>query len=114
LRPAAAAPVPPTTTFSPTTTAQPAWIADILASPSRHWNRTVTLVGEVQTAAANPAGTTRGTYALLDDSCPTPITVRTTDLPPVGKAFSVVGVVLQDPASGGPILKEVSRSSARR
>ena len=94
--------------------AQQAWIADILANPSRHWNLKVTLVGQVQNAVANPAGTTRGTYTLLDDSGPTPITVRTTDLPPVGRTFSIVGIVLPDPVSGAPILKEVSRSSARR
>ncbi len=91
--------------------AQQAWIVDILANPSRNWNRTVTLVGQVQNVVANPVGTTRGTYTLLDESCPTPITVRTNDLPPVGKTFSVTGVVIQDPTSAAPILKEVSRSS---
>ena len=91
--------------------AQQAWIVDILANPSRNWNRTVTLVGQVQNVVANPVGTTRGTYTLLDESCPNPITVRTNDLPPVGKTFSVVGIVIQDPTSAAPILKEVSRSS---
>jgi pSer/pThr/pTyr-binding forkhead associated (FHA) protein len=80
--------------------AQQAWIVDILANPSRNWNRTVTLVGQVQNVVANPVGTTRGTYTLLDESCPTPLTVRTNDLPPVGKT-----------SSAAPILKEVSRSS---
>jgi hypothetical protein len=107
-------PIPPTAAFWPATSSGPGSIAEILANPARHWNRTVTLAGEVQGAAANPAGTTRGTYLLLDDSSPTPMTVRSTDLPPVGRAFSVTGVVVQDPASGGPILKEISRASARR
>lgn len=92
--------------------AQQAWIVDILANPARHWNMTVTLVGQVQTVTADPVGTTRGTYQLLDDSCPNPIVVRTTDLPPVGKMFSVTGVIIQDPAAAGtPILKEVSRTT---
>jgi len=91
--------------------AQQAWIVDILANPSRNWNRTVTLTGQVQNVDANPAGTTRGTYTLLDESCPTAMTVRTNDLPPVGKTFVVTGIVIQDAASSAPILKEVSRSS---
>jgi len=91
--------------------AQQAWITDILANPSRNWNKTVTLTGQVQTVEANPAGTTRGTYTLLDDSCPTPITVRSNDLPPAGKTFVVTGIVIQDPASTAPILKEVSRTT---
>lgn len=88
------------------------WIVDILANPARYWNMTVTLVGQVQNVAANPAGTTRGTYTLLDESCPKPITVRTNELPPVGKSYSVTGIIIQDPAeAGAPLLKEVSRSS---
>lgn len=90
--------------------AQQVWIIDILTNPARNWNRTVTLVGQVQNVTANPAGTTRGTYTLLDDSCPQTLTVRTKDLPPVGKTFSVTGVVIQDPTSTAPILNEVSRS----
>jgi hypothetical protein len=91
--------------------AQQAWIVDILANPARHWNMTVTLTGQVQAVVANPAGTTRGTYTLLDESCPNPITVRTNDLPPVGKSFAVTGVVIQDPASTAPMLKELSRAA---
>jgi hypothetical protein len=88
------------------------WIVDILANPARYWNMTVTLVGQVQNVAANPAGTTRGTFTLLDESCPNPIMVRTNELPPVGKSYSVTGIIIQDPAAAGaPLLKEVSRSS---
>jgi len=89
---------------------QQVWIVDILTNPARNWNRTVTLVGQVQNVVANPAGTTRGTYTLLDDSCPNTLTVRTNDLPPVGRTFSVTGVVIQDPTSAAPILKELSRA----
>jgi len=55
----------------------------------------------------------RGTYTLLDDSCPNTITVRTKDLPPVGRAFSVSGVVLQDPNNANvPVIKELERADA--
>lgn len=101
-------------TAPPAGPATQALIADIFANPARFWNRSVTLVGDVQSATANPAGTTRGIYTLLDDSSTTPITVRSTDLPPLGRTFSVVGTVTQDPASGQPILKETKRTPAKR
>jgi hypothetical protein len=86
------------------------WISDILAQPQRYWNTTVTVVGQVQAVAANPAGTTRGAYTLLDDSCPNPLTIRTTDLPPVGRNYSVTGTIIQDPANANaPLMKEISR-----
>ncbi len=89
------------------------WINDILIAPNRYWNMEVTLIGEVQNVNANPAGTTRGTYTLLDDSCPNPIVIRTKDLPPVGRAFRVTGVVMQDPANAAvPFIKELSRADA--
>jgi hypothetical protein len=101
-------------TAAPPGPATQALVADILANPPRFWNRSVALVGDVQSATANPAGTTRGTYTLLDDSSTTPITVRSTDLPPLGRTFSVIGTVIQDPVSGQPILKETKRTSAKR
>lgn len=90
--------------------ARQAWIVDILANPARHWNRTVVLTGQVQNVVANPVGTTRRTYTFLDESCPNPITVRTNDLPPVGRTYTVTGIVIQDPTSAAPILKELSRA----
>ena len=88
------------------------WISDILANPSRYWNTTVTVIGQVLDATANPAGTTRGTYTLLDDSTTTPLTIRSRDLPPVGREFAVTGVVVQDPAQANvPLLDELSRGS---
>jgi len=96
----------------PIQAAQQVWISDILANPQRFWNTTVTVVGQVQAVAANPAGTTRGTYTLLDESCPNPLTIRTTDLPPVGKTFSVTGTVVQDTAQANvPQLKEYRREA---
>ena len=88
-------------------------INDILINPARYWNIQVTLVGEVQGVNADPAGTTRGTYTLLDDSCPNPIIIRTKDLPLVGHAFSVTGLVLQDPNhTNVPVIKELERADA--
>ena len=66
--------------------AEQVWINDILINPARYWNRTVTVVGQVQAVRANPEGTTRGFYTVLDDSCPNPITVRSNELPPLGKS----------------------------
>ncbi|MCX6562879.1 MAG: FHA domain-containing protein [Candidatus Aminicenantes bacterium] len=92
--------------------AEQVWINDILVNPARYWNRTVTVIGQVQAVKANPEGTTRGFYTILDDSCPNPITVRSNELPPLGKSYAVTGVIIQDPAAANvPILKEVSRSA---
>ena len=89
------------------------WINDILVNPSRYWNMQITMVGEVQNVNADPAGTTRGTYTLLDDSCPNTITIRTKNLPPVGRAFSVTGIVMQDPNNANvPVIKELERADA--
>jgi len=88
------------------------WISDILANPARHWNVTVTIVGQVQKVTANPPGTTRGTYTLLDDSSTTPIIIRTKDLPPIGKTYQVTGVVIQDPTQANvPIINEINRTT---
>ena len=92
--------------------AEQVWINDILVNPARYWNRTVTVIGQVQAVKANPEGTTRGFYTILDDSCPNPITVRSNELPPLGKSYAVTGLIIQDPAAANvPLLKEVSRSA---
>jgi hypothetical protein len=88
-------------------------INDILINPARYWNIQVTVVGEVQNVNADPAGTTRGTYTLLDDSCPNTIIVRTRDLPPVGRAFRVTGMVLPYTNQAKvPVIKELERADA--
>jgi uncharacterized protein (DUF4415 family) len=92
--------------------AQETWIVDILGNPARYWNTTVTVVGQVQTVTPNPAGTTRGTFTLLDESCPNPLTIRTNDLPPISRNFKVTGVIIQDSAQANvPVMKELSRSA---
>ena len=53
--------------------AEQEWISDILANPARYWNKRVTVEGQVQSTTANPPGTTRGTYTLLDESGPAPL-----------------------------------------
>ena len=88
------------------------WISDILANPSRYWNRNITVVGDVQAVVANPPGTTRGTYLLLDDSGTVPLTIQTKDLPPIGKTFQVTGVIIQDPNNvNAPLMKESKRTA---
>jgi len=92
--------------------AEQVWINDILANPSRYWNRTVTLVGQAMEVTANPQGTTRGFFRLLDDSGPNPITVKSKELPPIGKTYAVTGVVVQDPANASvPLLNEIKRTA---
>jgi len=88
------------------------WISDIINNKSRYWNRQVTVTGQVQTTTANPPGTTRGTYTLIDDSGPVTLTVRTKDLPPLGKTYRVTGYIIQDPTNAdNPILDEADRTS---
>jgi hypothetical protein len=89
-----------------------AWIVEILANPSRFWNMKVTIVGQVRSVQAVPEGTTRGYYQILDESGPNTLTVRSADLPPVGRDYAVTGIVVQDPAKPDiPVLKEASRST---
>ncbi len=91
------------------------WISDILANPSRYWNVEVTVTGDVQVVNANPPGTTRGTYAIVDDSSDQPIGIRTRDLPQVGRRYEISGVVMQDPNNAAvPVINETSRSEAGR
>lgn len=92
--------------------AEQEWISDILANPARYWNKRVTVEGQVQSTTANPPGTTRGTYTLLDESGPAPLVIKTEDLPPLGKVFSVTGMITQDPANANiPIMREMKRAS---
>ncbi|MGB9006840.1 MAG: FHA domain-containing protein [Candidatus Aminicenantales bacterium] len=109
--------------LSPAGAADQVWINDIRANPVRFWNTTVTVIGMVQEVKSEPLGTTRGFYTIMDDSIVTGVItagelpynqliVRTNNLPPIGKTFSVTGTVIQDPTRANlPILKEISRSS---
>ena len=98
--------------FSGTVFAADVWIVDIQANPARYWNVTVTVTGQVRTVTADPIGTTRGTYTIFDESSPNPLTVRTNDLPPIGRNYSVTGVIIQDPNQANiPLLRELRRDS---
>jgi hypothetical protein len=88
------------------------WISDILMNPSRYWNTRVTVVGQVQTVTANPPGTTRGEYTVMDESGDSVLSVRTNDLPPVGRTYAVTGMIMRDPANADvTYMKEVKRTS---
>lgn len=98
--------------FSGTVFASDVWVVDILTNPARYWNVTVTVTGQVQTVTADPIGTTRGTYTLFDESSPNPLTVRTNELPPIGRHFKVTGVIIQDPNQANvPLMRELRRDS---
>lgn len=88
------------------------WIRDILERKDRYWNTEVTVVGQVVSVKADPEGTTRGTYQVRDESTKETLTVATNDLPPVGKTYSVKGMILQAPENASvPYLKEARRTS---
>jgi hypothetical protein len=103
--------------------AEQVWINDIRANPVRYWNTTVTVVGMVQEVKSEPVGTTRGFFTIQDDSIVTGVInagelpynqliVRSNNLPPIGKTFSITGTVIQDPTRANlPILKEISRTT---
>ncbi|MBL8987724.1 MAG: FHA domain-containing protein [Gemmatimonadetes bacterium] len=88
----------------------PTGIADINSAVPRYWNREVTIEGQVIAADAEPLGTTRGTYQLVDDTDRNPIRILTKELPPVGEMVRVTAVVQQDPGNARlPLLREVTR-----
>jgi len=98
--------------FSQPADAKQDWILDILNNPSRYWNTTVTIVGDILAVNPNPAGTTRGTYTVMDDSCPRNLAVQTRDLPQVGRQLRITGIVITDPNNANvPMIKELERSS---
>ncbi len=72
-------------------------IGDINAVVQRFWNRPVALEGQVVSVQADPIGTTRGVYLLIDDSDRNGIRVQSKNLPAPGEVFRVSGVVVQDP-----------------
>ncbi len=92
--------------------AQDVYILDILGHPERFYNRTVTIIGQVQSVQAIQSGTSRGQYTIFDDSTPNPLTVKSESLPKIGKIFTITGTLIADPARVNvPVLMEESRSS---
>lgn len=84
-------------------------ISEILAEPQKYVNATITIKGLVMNVNAEPAGTTRGTYKVTDDSGEQELIVKTKNLPMIGKTFTIVGVVVMDSTTSDPFIKELSR-----
>jgi hypothetical protein len=85
------------------------FIVDILTTPNKYWNKSVIIKGHVRSVTANPPGTNRGSY-VMRDSTDADITVLTTELPAMGKEYTVNGNVEQlTPDDKVPVLREVRR-----
>jgi len=88
------------------------YINDLINLKDRYLNIKVTVVGQVRETVADPAGTRRGRYTIVDDSTTQPLTVKTNQLPAPGQSYAVTGYVEQDPNNANlPLLREVSRTS---
>ena len=84
-------------------------IVDLLTTPQKYWNTTVTVRGHVRAVTPNPPGTSRGSYVFRDSS-DSDITVKTSELPAIGKEYTVIATVEQEtPEATVPVLREVSR-----
>ena len=90
--------------------AEKAFVSDILINPSRYINKTVRLEGRVE--SSNPAGpTTPGSYVLVDDSFER-IVIYTFDPPAPGAKIVVEGMVLVDPNTQMPYIRELEAGGA--
>lgn len=84
---------------------------DINAMVQRFWNRPVSLEGQVVSVQADPIGTSRGVYLLIDDSDRNGIRVQSKNLPAPGEVFRISGLVIQDPQNTRlPLIQETDRS----
>lgn len=91
----------------------PKGIGDINMAVQRYWNTEVIIEGQVVKADADPIGTTRGVFQLVDDTDRNPIRVETKELPAVGSMVRVRGVVQQDPQNVRyPLVREIERGRA--
>lgn len=72
-------------------------IGDVNAFVSRYWNREIVVEGQVATVQADPIGTARGTFLLIDDSDRNGIRVQSKELPAPGEVVRLTGLVIQDP-----------------
>ncbi|MCX6559129.1 MAG: FHA domain-containing protein [Candidatus Aminicenantes bacterium] len=97
--------------FAASAFAQDIYVLDLLNRPERFLNTSVTVVGQVQALQTGSGGGPRGTYTIVDDSTPSPLTIRTEKLPKIGKVYRITGTLLADPArANAPTLKEEKRS----
>ena len=90
--------------------AQDVLVSDILQNTENYLNKTVTLEGQVISGEPDPQAD-GGAYQLQDESTEE-LTVRTNELPPIGKVFSVTGTIHQDPETNEVYMEETSRSPA--
>jgi hypothetical protein len=98
--------------FAAAASAQDVYVLDLLNRPERFLNTLVTVVGQVQALQTGSGGGPRGTYTIVDDSTPSPLTIRTEKLPKIGKVYRITGTLLADPArANAPTLKEEKRST---
>ncbi len=81
-------------------------ISDIQANPSKYYNTAVILSGQVTESQAQPAGTKRGTYSIVDESEQS-IRIKTKNLPAVGEIVTLKGIVMSD--TEGVLIKEIKR-----
>jgi hypothetical protein len=92
--------------------ATPTAIADINAAPQRFVNRSVTVSGQVTTVQADPVGTTRGRYLLVDETDNAGIVVTSRSLPAPGEEFYITGTITQDPQNPmRAVMQEAERSA---
>lgn len=90
----------------------PTAVADVNAAVERYWNRQVTIVGQVTAVQADPVGTTRGYYVLMDETDRGGMQVSSRNLPAPGQEMYVTGTVIQDPNNARqPLLQEMDRSA---
>jgi len=92
-------------------TPSPELIVDLCTTPHKYWNKYVMIKGHVRSVTPNPPGTNRGSYVMRDSS-DADITVLTTELPAMGKEYTVSGNVEQvNPDQKVPIIREFRRVS---
>ena len=92
--------------------AAPTWVADVNAAAQRYWNRQVVIEGQVTKVEADPEGTSRGRYILVDDSDNSGIVVVSKELPAPGEILRVDGQIVQDPRNAvRPMLREIQRGT---
>ena len=86
-------------------------VSDISTAAQRYWNRQVVIEGQITTVEANPVGTSRGVYVIIDDSDQSGLKVQSKNLPAPGEMYRVEALVVQDPSNTAtPVLQELRRS----
>jgi hypothetical protein len=91
---------------------QPVYIQDLLTRPERYFNTTVTIVAQVRDIRPAAGGGAWGMYSVIDDSTSSPLLVRATKAPRVGKVYRITGTLVADAGrDNAPVLREERRTS---